>query len=1634
MKTPVCLTAHCRHTVFTLALAVLLASQSAQAAVKTWTGTTDGNWATGGNWGTTAPASGDSLVFTTATGLGGLALNDNLMTPGGFNVAGITFNAGAGSYVISPATAGTNGLTLTGNVTNTSASLQTLNDLITTTAVRTFTMATGGDLTFGGVVGGAAGGITTAGAGTLTLGATANSYTGATTIGTGTTLALTGSLTGGTAITANVGSTFTGTGVLAGATSLTANFATVTLAGANTFSGVTTVTGSTLNLDYNAQNNSKLADAAALTLAGTTVNLLGGTHVEVVGSTVLNAGASVIARSSGTSSLRLNAITRNAGATLNLGSFADADTNNSNGILGGYATFSATAGTADWAKTVASGAADTAISAFTAYDTFVVTANDTKNPLLTGTSALTGNLTTNSLKINSSGTGQALTLGSGRTLSLISGGLMFTGANDYQISSGTLKSTTSTNSDLVIQQWGTGTLTINSVIANGNGASTLTKAGPGTLILTGANTYTGLTFFNEGTLKLASGAVLGSATLTVNGTLDLNNASQTVDALNGKTSGLILNNGNAAATLTIGQAGGSGSFAGVLADNTNAGGGTLGLTKVGSGTETLTGASAYSGATTVNIGTLSLIGAATLANTTAVAVNSGTLVVGDSIASTNKINPAAGLALGGIFTLTQPATGTTAQTFASLTLVPGVSTINNSNGAGALSFTGTGGGAGFVRNPGGFINSLAVNFTNAPTAAGGSSVTNSSVAAANDILIGVIASTTDFAKAAAGALSATTAYAVNTLGSGLNTNITASSSLSGDTQSLRFGTLGGQALTLGGATTIESGGILQTVTGTSFLVGGSIQPLSGKNLWLYGLSGKDLNISSNLVDNGTSGLEKYGSNTVNLFGTNTFAGQIWLGGGGFVGVNNTAALGAGTANINFVGSTTLSANVAGISSARNIVVYTGQTATIATNGNDVTLSGVISNNVATTAFSTFTKTGLGKLTLSGISNFTSPVGLSLTGGELEITGAFTTQGNLGNNSAAAGITFTVSGNGIMSNTAVGGSTGDWNFGGTAGTLGAPTYITLNLTGNGQMTVGTRFFLGKANYVTAVANQSGTSTMTLPLMGLNSDSNIGTNNIYNLNGGTLNTSTGVNIGAGGVLNFNGGTFRAYGNNTINAASASSIGGTAVKSGGAIFNTNGFTTTVAPAVPLTHDSTLGATADGGVTKNGAGTLILGGFSTYTGTTTVNAGALNAVSAVTSTLGITTVNGNGTVSTTGTTAGLVVGQGISGTGIPANTFINGITDSTHFTVSANPTASGTVTATFAAAQGLGGGAVVLANTAGVILNISGSAPASIGSLAGGGALGGNLALLGGANLTIGGDNTSPAAYGGILSGTGSLTKTGTGTLVLSGANTYTGATAVNAGTLSVTGSLVAASAVTVGSSGTLTGTGTVPGTVSVAGTLAPGSNGANTLTTGAVTLTGSLTAQVNGGTSNKLVSTGVLTLSGATLNVSEISPATASPYVIAQGSGLSGTFAVTNLPAGYSVSYTATEVVLTKSAGFASWITGTFANGTVAGGQQGPNDDPDHDGVSNLVEYAIAGLDPTVNNVTPGTFSSNTLSFSKRPDTTGLTYAIEVSTDLGLTNAWAEAPAGPTYVNNGTTISYTLPGGPAKEFMRLKVTQAP
>lgn len=170
-------------------------------------------------------------------------------------------------------------------------------------------------------------------------------------------------------------------------------------------------------------------------------------------------------------------------------------------------------------------------------------------------------------------------------------------------------------------------------IGESGGSFGITKAGDGTLILSGVNTYSGGTTINAGLLELKSTSALGSTSgsLTVNGgILDLDGQSISVGNLTGS-SGKIWNNGplagSSTATLTIGTGNnGGGNYAGIIEDNNPGSGLTskVAVTKTGTGTITLSGANTYTGATTVNGGTL-LINGSTAAGSAVTVNNTGTL-------------------------------------------------------------------------------------------------------------------------------------------------------------------------------------------------------------------------------------------------------------------------------------------------------------------------------------------------------------------------------------------------------------------------------------------------------------------------------------------------------------------------------------------------------------------------------------------------------------------------------------------------------------------------------------------------------------------------------------------------------------------------------------------------------------------------------------------------------------------------------------------------------------------------------------------------------------------------------------------------------------------------------------------------
>ena len=170
--------------------------------------------------------------------------------------------------------------------------------------------------------------------------------------------------------------------------------------------------------------------------------------------------------------------------------------------------------------------------------------------------------------------------------------------------------------------------TLRNVLEINNGAG-LTKNTTGTLTLAGTNSYTGGTTVSNGTLLMGAANTLpstGAVTVDAPGILNLNDFGQTIASLAGSGSVAF---GSGPHVLTIGGTNSSSTFSGVLSGVGN-------LTKVGTGTLTLSGNNTYDGTTTVNGGTLLVNGQA--------APNSGTglssIVVnnGGTIGGTGRTN------------------------------------------------------------------------------------------------------------------------------------------------------------------------------------------------------------------------------------------------------------------------------------------------------------------------------------------------------------------------------------------------------------------------------------------------------------------------------------------------------------------------------------------------------------------------------------------------------------------------------------------------------------------------------------------------------------------------------------------------------------------------------------------------------------------------------------------------------------------------------------------------------------------------------------------------------------------------------------------------------------------------------------
>jgi autotransporter-associated beta strand protein len=154
-----------------------------------------------------------------------------------------------------------------------------------------------------------------------------------------------------------------------------------------------------------------------------------------------------------------------------------------------------------------------------------------------------------------------------------------------------------------------------------NGSGSLEKVSIELLVLSGDNTYSGLTTIDQGALRLGASNVLPNGSgksdvlINVSGRLDLNGFSETINGLDG--SGLVDNSLGGSSILSVGSANASGVFSGRIED----GAGTVALTKLGSGLQELSGFNEFSGDVLLTAGTLKLRNGAALNDRVAVVVS-----------------------------------------------------------------------------------------------------------------------------------------------------------------------------------------------------------------------------------------------------------------------------------------------------------------------------------------------------------------------------------------------------------------------------------------------------------------------------------------------------------------------------------------------------------------------------------------------------------------------------------------------------------------------------------------------------------------------------------------------------------------------------------------------------------------------------------------------------------------------------------------------------------------------------------------------------------------------------------------------------------------------------------------------------
>jgi autotransporter-associated beta strand protein len=1462
-------------------------SSSLLAAPFTWNGGgANNNFSTGGNWTGGAPGNSTTTTLTFA-GTTRLTPNDDQSN---FTYGSITFSNTAGLFVI-----GGNAFTLNGvsaAITNNSANTETINNNITLGQAQTWT-STSGPLAFGGVIN----------TGTFLLSLTgANNQTLSNSIGG----------TGGLTVNTSGGTTLlSGNNSYSGNTTLTAG--TLSISGTNTTSGNTTLTAGTLNI-----NSSTALGSGPLFINGGTIDAtvnfgsLPVNNAQTWGGNFAFTGTNILT----------------FGGTVALGTAVLTVTVNNSGVLTETGVISSGVGggisKAGTGTLVLSG--NNSFTGGVAVTAGTLTLSGASSTYTGGTTLTTGTLNLNSTTALGAAS-SALTINSG-TIDYPSGGAItmananaqtwagnfaFGGSNSLTMTGtvglGAAVRTVTVNNS--------GVLTESGVISGAGGG--ISKAGTGTLVLSGNNSFTGGVAVTAGTLTLSGasstytgGTALTTGTLNINSTTALGGAgsaftinSGTIDNTSG--SAITMANANAqtwagnfaftgTSNLTMGGTVALGAAvrtvtvnAGVLTETGVMSGAGGGISKAGAGTLVLSGNNSFTGGVAVTAGTLTLSGAANT-YTGGTTLTSGTL----NINSTTALGAA-----GSAFAING---GTIDNTSG------GAITMANANAqtwGGNFTFTGT--------NNLTLIGTVGLGAADRTVTVSANTLTENGIISGN-AGVGIV-------KAGGGTLvfGGNNTYTGNTTVNAGTLTVNSGALLAGSTSGI---VMGGGTLNLNNTT--QSVASLTGTSGTVNLGAGTTLTLndSGTTSYSGALGGA----------NPTATFSKSGTGTYTLSGnSNTYTGAVKVTQGTLI-AGSANALGVGT------GTNTIS-NGAALGLSGSVTVGNATTSpTYSVSGTGVSNSGAIYNVSGT-------NTLLGNVTLTGATTIGSTAG-SLTIGAT--SPAFTINGHtdatengfitLGNSTVGNGLTFTGTGT-IVVNDRIRDYAGQEDRTSYTNattraygpqTVATPGNVTINMNSGADLV----HYVANANsYTGATIVQTGTLLLDTTSTGSTAPHDGTTDTFHAINGalqiGSVNTGaatttatvqfgnpaselmaigTTVNIFGEGKLDLNSQT------QTIDALTFSGAGLVTIGSGGHLYLNNDVTVNATSGTAVIDSSggylalelhrsspnddglgvatrtftvtntgvglTINAIVQAGnLVKAGNGTLTLtNSLSSYLGTTSVNAGILSLTagsSGSTSPLG----TGNGT-DAQGTTVASGASLQLSGN----------ITISTE-KLNLNGNGFGTNTGALRSVSGnnsfglAGQGYVNLVtdsriNTdAGLLTIPTNITSSSNNAITFGGA--GNTTVSGGINTGTGGTTT--------------LTKDGNGTLTLSGTNGYQGLTSINNGTLVaasngalgsiLAGTVVASGAelqlvggITIGQEAlTLNGTGYTgaPGNSTATGAL-HNVSGSNTFQ-GVVTLTGAANNQIYAEPGTSLILSGGMTSASNSLVVDGAGSITESGTVI-------------------------------------------------------------------------------------------------------------------------------------------------------------